>query len=334
MSVNTELVSRRVSVAPMMDWTDRHCRFFLRLISKRVWLYTEMVTPGALIHGDRQRFLQFHPTEHPIALQLGGSEPADLAIAAKLGEDYGYDEINLNLGCPSDRVQQGRFGACLMREPDLVASCLKAMQAVVAIPVTVKCRLGVDEMDDYAPLHNFVERVRDAGCRTIIVHARKALLQGLSPKENREIPPLRPELVYQLKDEFPALEIIINGGIRSLDLMDQHLAKGVDGVMLGRAAYQDPYILATIDHRFYGVPSNPPRHADILEKMIPYIDRHIAEGGRLWDVARHILGLANNLRGARNFRRIISEGAREKEATTDVIRRAFRELVLDTPIAA
>ncbi len=306
--------NRRVSVAPMMDWTDRHCRFFLRLISKQAWLYTEMVTPGALLYGDKHRFLRFDRAEHPVALQLGGSDPADLAKASKLGEEYGYDEINLNLGCPSDRVQQGRFGACLMREPDLVASCFDAMQSAVSLPITIKCRLGVDEMEGFEPLRNFVAKIRNAGCRTVIFHARKALLNGLSPKENREIPPLHPEMGYRLKQEFPDLEIILNGGIGNLDEAEVHLKAGVDGIMLGRAAYQDPYVLAAVDQRFYGDTSSPPSRTEIIAGLESYIDRHLAEGGRLWDIARHLLGLTNGLRGARNFRRLISEGGRDPQA--------------------
>lgn len=325
--------NRRVSVAPMMDWTDRHCRFFLRLISKRAWLYTEMVTSSALLYGDAQRFLRFDHAEHPVALQLGGSEPGDLAKASKLGEDYGYDEINLNLGCPSDRVQQGRFGACLMREPDLVASCLDAIQSAVSLPITIKCRLGVDEMEGFDPLRRFVSKMRDAGCRTIILHARKALLNGLSPKENREIPPLHPEMGYQLKQEFPDLEIILNGGITHLDEAEKHLNAGVDGIMLGRAAYQDPYVLAEVDHRFYGDAVSMPSRTQIIAGLEPYIDRHLSEGGRLWDVARHVLGLANGLRGARNFRRLISEGAREPGADFRLLADAI-QLVEEKPALA
>lgn len=329
----TRYQNRRVSVAPMMDWTDRHCRFFLRLISKHAWLYTEMVTPGALIYGDAHRFLRFDHTEHPVALQLGGSDPADLAKASKMGEDYGYDEINLNVGCPSDRVQQGRFGACLMREPDLVASCLDAMQSAVSLPITIKCRLGVDDMEGFDPLRHFVAKVRNAGCRTVILHARKALLNGLSPKENREIPPLHPEMAYQLKQEFPDLEIILNGGIAHLDAVEKHLNAGVDGVMLGRAAYQDPYVLAGADRRFYGDTVSVPSRTQIIAGLEPYIDRHLAEGGRLWDVARHVLGLANGLRGARNFRRLISEGAREQGADFKLLADAI-QLVEEKPALA
>jgi len=326
--------NRRISVAPMMDWTDRHCRFFLRLISKHAWLYTEMVTPGALLYGDRHRFLRFDGAEHPVALQLGGSDPADLAKAAKLGEEYGYDEINLNLGCPSDRVQQGRFGACLMREPDLVASCFDAMQSAVSLPITIKCRLGVDEMEGFEPLRDFVARIRSAGCRTVVLHARKALLNGLSPKENREIPPLHPEMAYRLKQEFPDLEVILNGGINDLDQAETHLKAGVDGVMLGRAAYQDPYVLAAVDQRFYGDTFPLPTRAEIIVGLESYIDRHLAEGGRLWDIARHLLGLANGLRGARNFRRLISDGARDSRADFRLLVEAIRLVEEKSALAA
>ncbi|HTJ93231.1 MAG TPA: tRNA dihydrouridine(20/20a) synthase DusA, partial [Pararobbsia sp.] len=243
--------ARRVSVAPMMDWTDRHCRYFHRLISRHTWLYTEMVTTGALLHGDVPRHLTFNEHEHPVALQLGGSEPADLAKCATLGEQWGYDEINLNCGCPSERVQRGAFGACLMAEPQLVADCVKAMRDVVSIPVTVKHRIGIDDVSEYSFVRDFVGTIADAGCEVFIVHARNAILKGLSPKENREIPPLKYEYAYQLKRDFPSLDISINGGIQSLDEVEQHL-EHVDGVMLGREAYHNPYLLAGVDARFYG----------------------------------------------------------------------------------
>ncbi|MCG7914477.1 MAG: tRNA dihydrouridine(20/20a) synthase DusA, partial [Candidatus Thiodiazotropha weberae] len=259
----------------MLDWTDRYCRYFLRLISSHVLLYTEMVTTGAILHGNRARFLDFDPSEHPVALQLGGSEPEALAECAKLGEAWGYDEINLNVGCPSDRVQSGRFGACLMLTPELVADCVKAMRDQVVVDVTVKHRIGVDDQDSYQALCDFVGRVSEAGCETFIVHARKAWLQGLSPKENREIPPLHYETVHQLKQDFPALEIIINGGITTLEQVEQNL-KQVDGVMIGREAYNNPWILSQVDRLIYGSEGNPSSRHQIIESMIPYIDQELS----------------------------------------------------------
>jgi tRNA-dihydrouridine synthase A len=300
----------RLCVAPMMDWTDRHCRYFHRLLAPHARLYTEMVTSGAVLHGDRERLLGFSPAESPVALQLGGHEPADLAACARIGADFGYAEINLNVGCPSDRVQSGRFGACLMREPALVADCVAAMRAAVGIPVTVKCRIGVDAQDEYEDLHKFVEPLLAAGLETLIVHARKAWLHGLSPKENREIPPLNYARVYQLKREFPQLRIIINGGI--VDVADTlaHLSN-VDGVMLGRAAYHDPYVLARLEHALFGMPL--PDRADILARMQPYIDAHVRNGGALNHIARHLLGLHLGLPGARVFRRHLSEHMHRKD---------------------
>jgi tRNA-dihydrouridine synthase A len=288
----------------MMDWTDRHCRYFHRLLAPHARLYTEMVTTGAVLHGDRERLLGFSAQEHPIALQVGGHEPSELAAAARIGADLGYDEINLNVGCPSDRVQSGRFGACLMREPALVAECVAAMRAAVNIPVTVKCRIGVDEQDDYSDLHRFVEVLVAARLDVLIVHARKAWLHGLSPKENREIPPLNHPRVYQLKREFPQLAIIINGGIANVAAVSAHLQQ-VDGVMLGRAAYHDPYLLARIENAFFGTPL--PKRDDVLACMKPYVDAHIAAGDNLNHVGRHLLGLYLGLPGARAFRRHLSE---------------------------
>ena len=313
-------MDRIFAVAPMMDWTDRHCRFFHRLLSPHALLYTEMVTAPAVLHGDRARLLGFDPAEHPVALQLGGAEPAELAAAARVGAALGYDEINLNVGCPSDRVQSGRFGACLMREPALVADCVAAMRAAVAVPVTVKCRLGVDEQDEYADLERFVETVRATGCDTFIVHARKAWLEGLSPKENREIPPLNYERVYRLKRDFAALTIVVNGGVASLDAVSEHL-RHVDGVMLGRTAYHEPYRLAEVEHALYGEPL--PDRDNVLAALRPYIEAHLARGDRLQHISRHILGLYQGLPGARAFRRVLSERAHRADAGYEVVEQAI-----------
>lgn len=302
----------------MMDWTDRHERAFLRSISRRTLLYTEMVTTGAILHGDRDRFLGFHESEHPVALQLGGSEPEDLAACAREGAARGYDEINLNLGCPSDRVQRGRFGACLMTEPDLVADCVAAMIEAVAIPVTVKTRIGVDDQDSYEALQAFVSRVAGAGCRSFTIHARKAWLSGLSPKQNREVPPLRYEVVYDLKRDFPELEIILNGGVLSLDEAEDHLRQ-VDGVMIGRAAYQSPYILADADRRIFGEVSPPLSREAIVEAFLPYVEDQLTCGVPLKSITRHMLGLFNGLPGARAWRRHLSEEAHKPGAGPDVI---------------
>jgi len=304
----------------MMDWTDRHCRFFHRLLSPHALLYTEMVTAPAVLHGDRARLLGFDPTEHPVALQLGGSEPHELAAAARVGESQGYDEINLNVGCPSDRVQSGRFGACLMREPALVADCIAAMRAAVSIPVTVKCRLGVDEQDEYEDLERFVETVRATGCNVFVVHARKAWLEGLSPKENREIPPLNYARVYRLKRDFPELTIIINGGVASVADVHEHL-RHVDGVMLGRAAYHEPYRLAEIEREIFGTPL-PDRDA-VLARLEPYVEAHLARGDRLQHITRHILGLYQGLPGARAYRRFLSEHAHRAEAGYEIVEQAI-----------
>lgn len=310
-------------VAPMMDWTDRHCRTFHRLLAPHARLYTEMVTTGAIVHGDRARHLDFDAAEHPVALQLGGHEPAELAQCARVGADWGYDEINLNVGCPSDRVQSGRFGACLMREPALVADCVAAMRAVVSIPVTVKCRIGVDEQDDYEDLHRFVETLVGAGLQTLIVHARKAWLHGLSPKENREIPPLNYERVYRLKQEFPRLAIIINGGIADADAARAH-CEVVDGVMLGRAAYHDPFVLARCEQALFGTPL--PDRDDVLRQLRPHIETHLARGGALSHIARRILGLYLGLPGARRFRRILSERMHQPGADFRLVEQAMAVL--------
>jgi tRNA-dihydrouridine synthase A len=320
------MLDRRISIAPMMDWTDRHDRFFLRLISKGALLYTEMVTTGALLHGPRERLLAFDAAEHPLALQIGGSEADELARAAEFGQAAGYDEINLNVGCPSDRVQSGRFGACLMAEPDTVARGVAAMIAAVDLPVTVKCRIGIDDMEDFPGLKAFVEEVAAAGCRSFTVHARKAWLQGLSPKENREVPPLNYETVYRLKRELPQLEIAINGGIQSLEEAEAHLAEGMDGVMIGRAAYQNPYLLAEVDRRFFGAAEEPPSRREVVERLLPYIEARRAEGMPLKSITRHILGLYNGLPGARLWRRYLSEEAHREGAGPEVVAAAMEKV--------
>jgi tRNA-dihydrouridine synthase A len=307
---NSELPARTLSVAPMMDWTDRHCRQFHRHITKHTWLYTEMVTTGALLHGDIPRHLDFDAIEHPVALQLGGSEPNELAQCAKLGEQWGYDEINLNCGCPSERVQRGSFGACLMAEPKLVADCVKAMCDAVSVDVTVKHRIGINDTDSYAFMRDFVGQVAQAGCNTFIVHARNAILKGLSPKENREIPPLKYDYAYQLKRDFPDLEIIINGGIKTTVEIDQHL-QYVDGVMLGREAYHHPYLMADFDARYYQDNAPIKSRREVLEAMVPYLQAqlnlHTKHGIKLNNITRHMLGLMTGLMGARSFRQRLSD---------------------------
>jgi tRNA-dihydrouridine synthase A len=310
----------QLSVAPMMDWTDRHCRYFHRLLSPHARLYTEMVTSAALVRGKQLRLLEHSQQEHPVALQLGGSDPQELAEAARLGAQAGYDEINLNVGCPSDRVQSGRFGACLMREPALVGDCVKAMRDAVSVPVTVKCRIGVDDQDDYADLQHFTETMLGAGVEILVVHARKAWLQGLSPKENREIPPLDYQRVYRLKREFPQLLVIINGGITTVDAVQEHLAH-VDGVMLGRAAYHDPYVLARVEAALHGVPL--PTRESVLQHMRPYIEAELARGTSLKHISRHLLGLYQGEPGARGFRRTLSEGAHMPGAGWSLIEQAM-----------
>lgn len=307
----------RISVAPMMDWTDRHDRYFLRLLAPDVHLYTEMITSHALIHGDAAYLLAFHPMEKYLALQLGGSDPESLAHCARLGESRGYDEINLNVGCPSPRVSSGRFGACLMREPQLVADCVSAMQAAVNIPVTVKCRIGVDEHESYADLHHFIQLIAEAGCRTFIVHARKAWLSGLSPKQNREIPPLRYDVVKQLKNDFPQLTIILNGGLKTLSDIDAHLPQ-VDGVMIGRAAYSNPYLLADIQARYFPAKPLISRH-QAVKQFLPYVQSQLENGVRLNSMTRHILGLFQGIRGAASWRRFLSEHAHKQGAGIEVI---------------
>jgi tRNA-dihydrouridine synthase A len=297
--------SRRFSVAPMMDWTDRHCRFFLRLLSKNALLYTEMVTTGALLHGDSERFLRHDQSEHPLALQLGGSNPADLAASARLAQAAGYDEVNLNVGCPSDRVQNNMIGAVLMGHPQLVADCVKAMRDAVSIPVTVKHRIGINGRDSYAQLCEFVGTVRDAGCTSFTVHARIAILEGLSPKENRDIPPLRYDVVAQLKQDFPDLEIILNGGIKTLEDCREHL-KTFDGVMLGREAYHNPYLLAEVDRELFGGDAPPITRAEALAQLRPYVEAHLRDGGSMHHITRHVLGLGTGFPGARKFRQLLS----------------------------
>ncbi|HDZ16439.1 MAG TPA: tRNA dihydrouridine(20/20a) synthase DusA [Methylophaga aminisulfidivorans] len=312
-SLNSFIHSRKLSIAPMLDWTDRDCRYFLRLISKHALLYTEMVTTGALIHGDRERFLAHDHEESPLALQLGGSDPKALAECARMGEDAGYSEINLNVGCPSDRVQSGSFGACLMAEPKLVAESVAAMKNAVAIPVTVKTRLGIDEQDSYEFLSHFISQVSAAGCDYFILHARKAWLKGLSPKENRDVPPLDYQRVYQIKHDFPQLHIDINGGIQSLDEVKQHL-EHVDGVMLGRAIYHNPYMLAEADEQIFDDKRALLKRHEVIEAMLPYIEQRMAQGRPLKSITRHLLGLFQGQPGARKWRRHLSENAHLNDA--------------------
>ena len=316
------LTHHAFSIAPMLDWTDRHCRFFHRLLSKQALLYTEMVTTGALIHGDHQRFLNYHPTEHPLVLQVGGSHPRELAACCKMAEDYGYDEVNLNLGCPSDRVQNGRFGACLMAEPELVATCIAAMISATALPITAKCRIGIDERDSYPELHYFIDTLAKAGCCTFVIHARKAWLSGLSPKQNREVPPLRYDIVYQLKNDFPALQFILNGGVTDLAQVDSLLTQ-LDGVMMGREAYQNPYVLATVDQQVFGTQTPVPTREEIIMQLLPYVCEQLSQGVRLNSVTRHVLGLFHGQPGARAWRRYLSEHACKSGADEAVLLKAL-----------
>lgn len=309
----TNSISRRFSVAPMMDWTDRHCRFFLRQLSQHALLYTEMVTTGAILHGDTARFLRHSAAEYPLALQLGGSVPGDLAACAKLAQEAGYNEVNLNVGCPSDRVQNNMIGACLMGHPQLVADCVKAMQDAVDIPVTVKHRIGINGRDSYAELCDFVGTVRDAGCRSFTVHARIAILEGLSPKENREVPPLRYDVAAQLKRDFAELEIILNGGIKTLDDCQHHL-QTFDGVMLGREAYHNPYLLAQVDQQLFGSTRAVISRFEAMQSMRAYIAAHLAEGGSMHHITRHMLGLGQGFNGARRFRQLLSVDIHKTDA--------------------
>lgn len=320
----TQEPSRRLCVAPMMAWTDRHDRYFLRLISSHALLYTEMVTTGALIYGKKFNLLDFNDEEHPVALQLGGSDPADLATCAKYGQDAGYDEINLNCGCPSERVQKGSFGACLMREPDLVADCVDAMKQAVNIPVTLKTRIGVDDQDSYDFLTDFVGKTSEKGCNTFIIHARKAWLKGLSPAQNRSVPPLKWETVYRLKQDFPHLEIILNGGINKLEQLPEIMRK-TDGVMIGREAYQNPYFLAGAETALFGTQDLRDMN-QVVEDLIPYIDAMQEQQIPVKDITRHIHGLFQGIRGARAWRRHLSEESHKTGATSAVVREALKKI--------
>ncbi|MDG4648763.1 tRNA dihydrouridine(20/20a) synthase DusA [Roseibacterium sp. SDUM158017] len=317
----------RLSVAPMMDWTDRHCRYLHRQLSRRALLYTEMVTAPAVIHGDRARLLDFDPAEHPVALQLGGSDPSELAEAVRIAADYGYDEINLNVGCPSDRVQSGAFGAVLMERAGLVADCVAAMIAASPVEVTVKCRIGVDDQVPAEVLPDFLTRVSEAGVGRFAIHARKAWLQGLSPKENRDVPPLDYPLVHAMKAEFPHLHLSINGGIATLEEAQAHLAAGLDGVMVGRAAYHAPAdILGRADAAIFGEAAPARGAEDAVRAMLPYIEAHLSGGGRLHQVTRHMLGLFAGRPGARGWRRVLSEGAHRDGADAELVERALAEV--------
>ena len=313
----------RFCVAPMMDWTDRHCRYFLRLISRHARLYTEMITAPALMHGDVPRHLDFDPAEHPLALQLGGSDPRQLAHAARLGERWGYDEINLNCGCPSERVQTGSFGACLMAEPALVADCVRAMRDAVRVPVTVKHRIGLDHDERYAFVRDFVGTVAEAGCGVFIVHARNAVLKGLSPKENREIPPLRYDVAARLKRDFPALTVVLNGGLADWGAVERERAP-VDGVMLGRAAYHNPYLLAEADRRIFGDPAPSRSRAEVMAALAEYAATEVARGTALRSISRHVLGLYHGVAGGRRFRQLLSDAARLRDADATLFDEALR----------
>ncbi len=320
--------SAKLSVAPMMDWTDRHYRYFVRLISKCALLYTEMVTTGAVIHGDREKLLGFSPQEHPIALQLGGCDPKALAECAKIGEDYGYDEININVGCPSDRVQSGKIGACLMAEPNLVAECVSAMKRATSLPVTVKHRIGIEggglpTIDSYEALAAFVKTIAEAGCDGFISHARIAVLTGLSPKQNREVPPLKYDFIYQLKQDFPEINFSLNGGIKSLNEAQAHLAK-LDGVMIGREAYQNPYCLAGADNAVFAQSIPQASRIEVAEAMIDYVAAHIASGGKLQHITRHMLGLFHAQPNGKQWRRYLSEMATKPDANVQVLKDAIR----------
>lgn len=328
-----EYQSYRFSVAPMMDWTDRHCRVFHRHLTRRALLYTEMLTTGAVIHGDRQRLLGFDRCEHPVALQLGGSDPRELAEAARIGEAFGYDEINLNVGCPSDRVKDGRFGACLMAEPDLVARCVDAMKRTVAIPVTVKCRIGIDEQDPEVALDALAHAVVASGCDALIVHARKAWLNGLSPKENRDVPPLDYDRVYRLKRAMPGVTVIINGGIRGIEDAKAHL-EHVDGVMLGRAAYQEPWRLLSVDREIFGEAAPHATMQDALEVMMPCIEQQLARGTRLHAITRHFVAAFHAVPGARAFRRHLAEQGVKPGAGLEVLRDAIARVAARAPAEA
>jgi tRNA-dihydrouridine synthase A len=316
-------LERRLSVAPMMDWTDRHCRYFLRQFSPRVLLYTEMIVAQAILNGDRPYLLEFDPAEHPVALQLGGAEPGQLAQAAAIGAGFGYDEINLNVGCPSDRVQQATFGACLMAQPRLVADCVRAMTGAVDVPVTVKCRIGIDDRDDWPFLREFVGAIAEAGCRTVIVHARKAVLKGLTPKENREIPPLDYGRAWRVKREFPQLDVIVNGGLRTVPQVTEQLLHA-DGVMLGREAYHNPYLLPALHRALFDDGFETPRVETVVSAMRSYAERRVASGTPLRAITRHMLGLFNGRAGARAWRRGLSEGVNRDRPTAALLEDALR----------
>ncbi len=324
--------ARRFSVAPMMDWTDRHCRVLHRLLSRRALLFTEMVTSAAVVHGDRQRLLGFSPVEHPLAIQLGGSDPAELAEAARICAEFGYDEINLNVGCPSDRVQSGRFGACLMADPEGVAQSVRAMKAATSLPVTVKCRIGIDDQDAEADLDRFADAMVDAGVDALYVHARKAWLQGLSPKENRTIPPLNHDRVYRLATRLAPLPVMINGGIETLEQAEEHLAH-TSGVMLGRAAYHNPMLLAEVDHRIFGEPQRTITLASVMQSMTTYAEAELIAGARLNQITRHMLGLANGMPGARQFRQILSVDACRRGAGPEIMLRALAAVDTERAVA-
>ncbi|WP_454442814.1 tRNA dihydrouridine(20/20a) synthase DusA [Vibrio bathopelagicus] len=321
----SKYASNRLSVAPMLDWTDRHCRYFHRLLSQQTLLYTEMVTTGAILHG-KGDFLEYNEQEHPLALQLGGSNPVDLAACAKLAGERGYDEVNLNVGCPSDRVQNGRFGACLMAEPELVADCVSAMKEVTDIPITVKTRIGIDDQDSYEFLTKFVSTVSEkGGCEQFTIHARKAWLSGLSPKENREIPPLDYDRAYQIKKDFSDLVIAVNGGITTLEQTKEHL-QYLDGVMIGREAYHSPFILAEVDQQIFGLDTPIKKRSQVVEEMYPYIERELSNGASLGHISRHMLGLFQSMPGARQWRRYISENAHKKGAGIEVVQTALAKI--------
>jgi tRNA-dihydrouridine synthase A len=314
--------ARRFSVAPMMEWTDRHCRFFHRLLTRQALLYTEMLTTGAIIHGDRERLLRFHDAEHPVAIQLGGSDPLDLAECAQIAADFGYDEVNLNVGCPSDRVQEGRFGACLMAEPLLVGECVAAMKSAVRVPVTVKSRIGIDEQDPEQALEALTQAVKGAGADALIVHARKAWLAGLSPKENREVPPLDYSRIYRLKAAHPDLPVVLNGGVASVEQAAAHLPR-LDGVMMGRAAYQEPWRLLSVDPALFGTPAPFGSQRAAVEDFMPYVESELARGTRLHSITRHMLGLFHGMPGARAWRRHLATEAVKPGAGASVLREAL-----------
>ena len=319
------MLNRLIAIAPMLDWTDRHCRYFLRLLTGHALLYTEMVTTGAILHGDRERLLAYDPAEHPLALQLGGSDPVELARCARIAAGWGYDEVNLNVGCPSDRVRSGRFGACLMAEPDVVAECVAAMRATMNLPVTVKTRIGIDGRDSYEELADFVRRVAAGGCAVFVVHARKAWLSGLSPKENREIPPLRYEVVHRIKQDFPELTVVLNGGLITLEQAAEQLRR-VDGVMIGRAAYENPYLLAEVDRRYFGVSTPPPGRHEVVRALLPYLEKQLQAGTPLHCMTRPILGLFQGIPGARAWRRTLSERACRRGAGLEVVEAALERV--------